>query len=93
MTYYMAMEYGLDPHQDPINVAEFKAHISEYLEAIEKGREVTLCRRNVPIARIAPISTHVKNKTRLGWSEGKGKILGDLTEPLIPLEDWEMLRT
>ena len=89
----MDMQYGSDPHQDPINVAEFKAHISEYLEAVEAGKELTLCRRNVPIAHVAPIRKRsVKNKTKLGWCKGQIKIHGDITEPMIPLEDWDMLK-
>ena len=88
------MEYPLPSHEDSINVAEFKSHLSEYLEAIEAGRELTLCRRNVPIARIAPIQKKSgRNKTKLGWCKGQIKVHGDLTQPMIPLEDWDMLRS
>ena len=75
-----------------LNVAEFKAHLSEYLETVESGEEIALCRRNVPVARIIPIPKPKKNQTKLGWCEGQGKILCDLTEPAIPLENWNMLR-
>ena len=74
-----------------LNVAELKSHLSEYLESVESGEEITLCRRNVPIAKIVPISTPRKNQTKLGWCKGKINILTDLTEPLIPLEDWDCL--
>ena len=35
-----------------VNVAEAKAHLSRYLESVERGETVVLCRRNVPIAEI-----------------------------------------
>ncbi|HEX2613182.1 MAG TPA: type II toxin-antitoxin system prevent-host-death family antitoxin [Fibrobacteria bacterium] len=86
------MEYPL-PEPDALNVAELKAHLSEYLDAVEKqGMAYIVSRRNVPIAKIIPIEKPVKNRTKLGWSVGQGETFGDLTEPMIPLEDWEMLK-
>ena len=38
-----------------VNVAEAKAHLSRYLESVERGETVVLCRRNVPIAEIRAI--------------------------------------
>jgi hypothetical protein len=35
-----------------LNVHEAKTHLSRYLDAIEGGETVVLCRRNVPIAEI-----------------------------------------
>ncbi len=37
------------------NIAEAKAHLSEYLAAVEQGETVTICRRNVPVAEIKPL--------------------------------------
>lgn len=75
-----------------VNIADFKAHISEYLEAIEAGQEITVCRRNVPIAKISPLPKASRNRTQIGWCQGEIKIHGDLTEPQIPMEDWDMLK-
>ena len=33
-----------------VNVAEFKDRLSEFLELVEQGGEVIVCRRNVPVA-------------------------------------------
>lgn len=38
-----------------VNIAEAKAHLSRYLERVEKGETLVLCRRNVPIAEIRPL--------------------------------------
>ena len=35
-----------------INIAEEKAHFSRYIESVERGETVTVCRRNVPVAEI-----------------------------------------
>ena len=39
-----------------INIAEAKTHLSRYLESVEKGEVVVLCRRNIPIAEIRSIA-------------------------------------
>ncbi len=39
-----------------VNVADVKAHLSRYLERVEGGDTVVVCRRNVPIAEIRAIS-------------------------------------
>ena len=75
------------------NIAELKNHLTEYLREVDKGSEVGICRRNVLVARISPVKTQLKkNRTRLGCGRGTARILGDLTEPLIPERDWEMLQ-
>jgi prevent-host-death family protein len=39
-----------------INTHEAKAKLSEYLAAVEAGEVVQICRRNVPIAQLVPLS-------------------------------------
>ena len=38
-----------------VNIADAKTHLSRYLERVEEGETVVLCRRNVPIAEIRPL--------------------------------------
>lgn len=73
-------------------IAELKNRISEFISAVEKGEEVEVRKRNAPIARIVPIRKGKANATKLGCGKGTGRILGDMTEPLIPEDSWEMLR-
>jgi prevent-host-death family protein len=35
------------------NIAELKQRLSEYLKRVEEGDEISVCKRNVPIARIS----------------------------------------
>ena len=74
------------------NIAELKNSLSKYIALVEKGESVVICKRNVPIARIDPIAAEAPvNRTRLGSGAGTVDILGDLTEPLISEDHWQML--
>ena len=74
------------------NIAELKNNISKYLSLVEKGEEIKICKRNIPIAYLVPIAPDgKKNQTKLGCGRGSVKIKDDLTEPMIPDENWEML--
>ena len=74
------------------NIAEFKNHLSEYLAAVANGEEVEIRKRNAPLARVVPIRVPGRNRTVLGCGAGTVVVKADLTEPMIPPEDWEMLR-
>jgi prevent-host-death family protein len=74
-----------------INVADLKNRLSEQLEAVEAGEELVICRRNVPIARLTAMPLR-RNTTKLGFDEGKLRLLGDVTGPAVPASDWNALR-
>ena len=38
-----------------VNIADAKSRLSQYLDSVERGETVILCRRNVPIAEIRPL--------------------------------------
>ena len=38
-----------------VNLADAKARLSQYLDSVERGETVVLCRRNVPVAEIRPL--------------------------------------
>ncbi len=73
-----------------INVAELKNRLSEYLDAVENGVEITICRRNVPFAKITAMPLR-PNQTKLGFDRGKIKIRGDITGPAVPESDWNAM--
>jgi len=73
------------------NVADFKKHLSAFLSMVEKGETVEICRRNIPIAQLVGIPRQPQNHTVLGCGEGSVVFHGSVTEPLIPVESWEML--
>ena len=53
-----------------INIAEAKARFSRYLENVERGETVVLCRRNVPIAEIRPLTKPPAHERPVGIDRG-----------------------
>jgi len=39
-----------------LNISDAKRHLSRYLERVERGETILLCRRNLPIAEIRPLA-------------------------------------
>lgn len=65
-----------------LNVHEAKTHLSRYLDRVEKGETIVLCRRNVPIAEIRPIAGQPKRKRPIGLDKGKVHIPPSFFDPL-----------
>ena len=53
-----------------INTAEAKARLSHYLERVEGGETVVVCRRNVPIAEIRPLPKRPRDRRPVGIDRG-----------------------
>jgi prevent-host-death family protein len=53
-----------------LNLHEVKTQFSKYIELVEAGETVIVCKRNVPVAEIRPIARKVKKIPELGWAEG-----------------------
>ncbi len=64
-----------------INIAEAKAHFSRYIESVERGETVTVCRRNVPVAEIRPLPQVLRNRRPVGIDRGM-KVPASFFEPL-----------
>ncbi|MYF70250.1 MAG: type II toxin-antitoxin system prevent-host-death family antitoxin [Proteobacteria bacterium] len=53
-----------------INIGEAKAHFSRYIESVERGETVTICRRNVPVAEIRPLPQPLQERRPTGIDRG-----------------------
>jgi len=53
-----------------VNIAEVKANLSSYLERVEGGEIIVLCRRNVPIAEIRPLRKLPEEPRPVGIDRG-----------------------
>ena len=49
-----------------VDIADAKTHLSRYLDSVEKGERVVICRRNVPIAEIHPVSRPLTDPRPVG---------------------------
>jgi prevent-host-death family protein len=73
-----------------VNIGELKNHLSEFLERVEGGEEIVVCKRNVPFATITSIPQR-KNRSQPGWAKSSLRILKPIDGPAIPECDWNML--
>lgn len=64
-----------------INIAEAKAHFSRYIEVVERGETVTVCRRNVPVAEIRPLPQPLRDLRPVGIDRGM-EVPASFFEPL-----------
>lgn len=56
-----------------LNVHEAKTHLSRYLEKVEAGETLIICRYNVPIAEVRPIKPKAKPARVFGlYDDGSG---------------------
>ena len=61
-----------------IGIADLKAHLSEHLKSVRKGRTLTVLDRNTPVARLVPFTTEALEVRRARHHPK------DLTLPLPP---------
>lgn len=65
-----------------LNVHEAKTHLSRYLDRVEQGETILLCRHNRPIAEIRPLPNAAKRPRVFGIDKGKIVIPPEFFEPL-----------
>ena len=57
-----------------LNLHKVKAQLSKYIEMVEAGETVVVCKRNVPVAEIRPIAQKKKKVPQFDWAEGTGEL-------------------
>ena len=62
MTYYQFMI--------KVNISDAKAHFSRYLESVESGETILVCRRNVPVAELRPVPKRPARTRPVGIDRG-----------------------
>ena len=76
-----------------INIHEAKTHLSRYLEKLKNGERILLCKRNIPIAEIVPLSRPNLNQKRpIGLAKGNFIIPPAFFKPL-PQETLKMFNS
>jgi prevent-host-death family protein len=66
-----------------VNIHEIKAKLSHFIEMVEAGESVVVCRRNVPVAELRPLGREPDaRRPQLGSAAGQGRILPGFDEPL-----------
>jgi len=65
-----------------LNIHEAKTHLSRYIEKVEHGETILLCRRNQPVAEIKPLPAHRDKPRPVGLAKGKFDIPDSFFEEL-----------
>src|SRR5215475_1994271 len=65
-----------------VNVFEAKAKLSEYLDRVEAGEHVVICRRNRPVAELRAVEIRTAAPRPVGGAKGELTIPGNFFEPL-----------
>ncbi|MGA2096177.1 MAG: type II toxin-antitoxin system Phd/YefM family antitoxin [Candidatus Acidiferrum sp.] len=76
-----------------IAISQFKAKCLAILENVEKtGQAIRITRHGKPVADVVPIVGAVDRAAMFGSMRDSMKILGDIIEPAIDLDEIEALR-
>jgi prevent-host-death family protein len=70
-----------------LNLHEVKTQFSKYIDIVESGETLIVCKRNVPVAEIRPIAKKHKKPPELGWAKGTYKFSADFSDAY--LSQWE----
>jgi len=65
-----------------VNIHEAKARLSEYVDAVQRGEQVVICRRNRPVAELRAIGTARTKPRPIGGAEGQLTIPAAFFDPL-----------
>jgi prevent-host-death family protein len=65
-----------------VNIADAKVHLSRYLEKVEAGETVLICRRNVPVAELRAVASTRRRPRPFGLARGELTVPDDFDEPL-----------
>jgi prevent-host-death family protein len=64
------------------NIHTLKAHLSEYIEKTQTGERILVCKRNIPVAEIVPISEDQRAPRSIGLAKGEFRVPRDFNDPL-----------
>ncbi len=71
-----------------VNIYAAKTRLSELLDAVERGEQVVICRRNQPVAELRPIRHGTSAPRPIGTARGQLQVPAAFFDPLPdPLVD------
>ena len=70
-----------------LNINQVRDNISEHLKHLTKVGSIIICKRNIPIAEIRPISSNLegkksKKRVNIGFAKGLFKVDDKFFEPM-----------
>jgi prevent-host-death family protein len=67
---------------ETVNIHEAKTQLSRLLARVERGEEIIIANRGVPIAKLSPLNPRKSRRASLGRDAGKFTVPEDFNEPL-----------
>ena len=75
-----------------VAASEFKARCLELMDRVAERRETyVITKRGKPVARLMPLEKKA-GEPLFGRLRGMGEEVGDITSPVVPAEEWEVVR-
>ena len=65
-----------------VNIFEAKARLSEFVDAIERGERVVICKHNRPVAELRPVAATRTDPRPIGLAKGQLEVPDNFFEPL-----------
>lgn len=65
-----------------LNINKAKTHLSEYLNQLSEKGVIILCKRNVPIAEVRPITAPISKPRPVGLEKGRFEVGSEFFDPL-----------
>lgn len=66
-----------------LNIHEAKTHLSRYIQQVQEGKVITLCRHDVPVALLTPLPSKKRSKKNLfGLARGRGEVTEEFFDEL-----------
>jgi prevent-host-death family protein len=70
---------------------KFKARCLSVMDEVNAtGEPVIITKRGAPVAKVVPVTS--KKEELFGFMAGECKIVGDIVSPVVPLQQWKVLR-
>jgi prevent-host-death family protein len=70
---------------------KFKARCLSVMDDVNAtGEAVIITKRGTPVAKVVPVTS--KKRDVFGFMAGELKIVGDIESPVVPLDEWEVMR-
>ncbi|MBZ5687870.1 MAG: type II toxin-antitoxin system Phd/YefM family antitoxin [Acidobacteriia bacterium] len=70
-----------------VGAYEAKTHLSELLEKVEAGEEITITKHGVPVAKLVPVKKEVRSEERLAAIDRIQKLASGLSLRGLKVQD------
>jgi prevent-host-death family protein len=74
-------------NNNTVGAYEAKTHLSELLEKVEAGEEITITKHGAPVARLVPVKKEVRPEERVAAIERIQKLASGLSLGGLKLKD------